>query len=1243
MREGFASNTVTALCQDEFGLMWVGTQDGLYRYDGVNMDVYQPVPGDSTSIYSNNIKALCSDGAGNLFVISKFALSRYDFGSGRFSTLSKSDMQSVCASEGTVWAASSHQVHVVRNNSLELFCTLDQSAGRINALLKARKGSLLIGTSSGLYEADDQGKTSRLLDGIHVLNLFADSRRNVWVCTRRHGVICLSPDGTAMTLTAEKNGISGDYVRSVCEDIYGNFWIGTLYGVDIYDVGDSSVTPVEGGSIYSIFKDRQDNIWVASRGGLGIYNQHGDIFTSYRDRLGDIIISSIIYDEPNRLLYVGSENAGIKILDMRTMGIRSVPGLSSQNIHCLYLDGEKGCLYAGTRFGGIDRIDLATGRVKVWLPRDNVYQVFPRGDSLIVSTNNGVLCLGVGGGEARYLTDNPLVSGVFCNNLYLDSSSRCWISVSEGVFMLNLDTGKEKAFFFDDKGVFGTSHTTAAFEDSKGNFWIGTSGSGLLEYDPESDSFISFNTSNSNIGSNYIRSISESRNGYLLLATSKGFSRFDLDRQDFRNFDFGRSFPVSEIMVEGMAVTGDDHIFVASRDNLVSFSNSRLEDPALPSEIFLLSASVDGSEPFSLLYKDSLRLKAMVGVISVTAVSPDFINPVSFEYRLKGLSDSWISTTTGQPIVYSGLSAGNYELTVRCTDPFSGEELCRDSIGIRVKPRWYATILAKFFYLLAAMAVLMVSVRFLKARSEMARKEELTKSKLQFFTYISHEIRTPVTLIQGQLDGLMQKGNVPPGIYNKMLGIQRNLLRINSLIGELLDFRKQEEQKTVVTLREGNIAELIDRVAVVFREYSLSAGIGFDVISGGGSPVMLWYDGEQMEKVLYNLISNAFKNTDPGGKIGLSLFQTDTNVRIEVSDTGVGIDDEFVPHIFDPFFQVPSNRTRGTGLGLAITKGIVEAHGGTISCRSHKGEGTVFTIILRKGDEHIPEGMKGEAASSPADINVMPDEKFIEQIKASQGEDVRTIMIVEDNAELRDILTGIFAPIYNVIPVKDGLDAMEKLQHDIPDIILSDLMMPGMDGNELCTRVKNNVYTSHVPFVILTAKVAEESMLESLKYGADDFISKPFNAKILVSKCNNLVNTRVRLQQKFTSSREISPEMMATNSIDKEFLAKTARIVNENIANPDFDISAFAREMTMGRTRLFTKIKGVTGLTPNKFITTIRLKTALRMLEDNPEDSISDISYSTGFNSPSYFVRSFKSMYGLTPSAYRASRSKERN
>ena len=1283
--EGIPNNVVTTACQDEFGMMWIGTQDGLIRYDGRVMNIFRPEEGNPESIYNNNIKSICSDGDGSIYVICKFALCRYDMRKDLFVTIHKTDVQSVICDGGEVVAATGDMVYRVVDDGMVPYCDFSTYGGHITEIFGTSDGILHVGTEYGLYSVDRNGKVAEELDGTWVLTLYEDSRHNLLVGTREHGLAVCSPLGAWTFLRkgpAASGGLCSDFVKAVCEDPFGNLWIGTLDGLNHYDMASRQMTDIHesyGSELLSVNKiilDRQNSVWICTKGGIYLYNQERNIYLEHPEVFVDsktAVVSD--FAENDACLFFATEENGLLRLDKSSGKVEPFPAagrLPSPNIQYLYMEPDGKVLWVGTRLGGLVRLDLRTGAMREWrhdpadagsLPHDNVVRISPYGEQLLVATNRGVVSLDRRTGMLSQLSLPESVSGRYPADLFVDKSGNCWIAVSEGLLRRNLATGEDKEYFFEDKGVLGTSRIHVSLEDSKGRLWFGTSGSGLLLYNPDSDSFTSYTTKNSLLANDYIWSLAESRSGYILLTDNAGFCRFDAESGVFQNYAPEQGFPMLSYFSRGLFVDSSGEIFVSGYKHLISFRESRLPVRSTPRQIWFTSldsgagvirpGDKSGILSSSLLYQKKIVLKGGSNVFAVVTSSPDFLHSNRMEFRLDGFNQSWIPAFVGHRIVYTNLRPGKYELQVRCKDPFSGEVTASNSLSVRVRPPWYWSALSRFVYALLLLSVVVLLLNFYLTRMrlrnsldeekrEKDRIQETNQSKLRFFTYVSHELRTPVTLIQSQVDSLLEKNNVPPFIYNKVLGIGRNLGKINSLLDELRDFRKQEQGGEIpLTFSENDIASQLERVSLVFREYAQSRGISFSLEDRLGGPALLWTDESQIDKVLYNLISNALKNTPSGGSVSLGATQDESGVRITVSDTGRGIPGKYLDSIWQPFFQVPNSPAAelGTGLGLGITKGIVEAHGGAISCSSTENVGTTFTVFLPKGDSHVPEGKKAAPAppapEKPAEEAPVLDEKFIEGVKRSRGDIQPSILIVEDNEELRDYLATLFAPIYSVTTACDGADAWEKLSHNVPDIILSDLMMPQMDGNELCLKVKNNFYTSHIPFVILTAKVAEEAILESLRNSADDYITKPFNPKILISKCNNLVNTRIGLQQKFAKSSSAGSELLATNEIDRDFIDKAMRVVKENLTDSEFDVGRFASEMALGRTLFFTKLKGLTGQTPNRFITTVRLKYARELLSDKAGHSVSEVSYMCGFSTPSYFIKTFKSFYGLTPSAFR--------
>ena len=617
--------------------------------------------------------------------------------------------------------------------------------------------------------------------------------------------------------------------------------------------------------------------------------------------------------------------------------------------------------------------------------------------------------------------------------------------------------------------------------------------------------------------------------------------------------------------------------------------------------------------------------------------------------------------TSGTTVTYTNLPPGDYTLKVRSME---NKESLKDAIclNIHVSAPFYATIWAYLFYVLCLTALMVAFVRFktrqaaLRSSLEFERKEkerieELNQVKLRFFTNISHEFRTPLTLILGQIEVLMQM-DLGTTVYNRIQRIYKNAWHMRNLISELLDFRKQEQGYLKLRVEEQNLVTFTRQIYMCFYEYAQKKEITyrFDSVE---ETISVWFDPIQLQKVIFNLLSNAFKYTSNKGNITVEVRKVASQAVVSVCDTGIGIPVEHISKIFDRFYQTDnasssSSFTLGTGIGLALAKGIMNMHHGKIEVESTVGEGTKFILSLPLGNRHfsdeemaVTEGRESliipEASVSSYGQLMAEEIKEPESQKNMDEEDKPTILLVDDNTELLSMLEDIFLPMYNVYTACNGREGLEMAQQIQPDLIVSDVIMPEMSGKDLCYKIKTNVELSHISVVLLTAQTSVEYVVEGLMFGADDYITKPFNIKVLVARCNNLIKNKKRLIAHYAGKVITeSPVAEAINEKDKELLTKCVNIVRENFENPDFDVTALASELCMGRSKLYMQFKQMTGLTPNEFILKVKLDEAMSLLTEHPELNITEISVRLGFSSPRYFSKSFKAFFGIAPQGVRS-------
>jgi len=859
----------------------------------------------------------------------------------------------------------------------------------------------------------------------------------------------------------------------------------------------------------------------------------------------------------------------------------------------------------------------------------------------------------------------------------IDSRQRMWLaSVNGGVICVDLPSSKitEYAMDTNNPSSIGRFKVVHIFEDSRGSVFFCTIGSGIYEYQEGEQSFKSYSTSNQCLPSDYCYYICESVEDHrLFILHGKGLSIFNREKGEVEN----TYHLFNQTYSQGSALYLDKNgtLFISGTNGLALFQKQSLY--ALPSKnllnfdkLFIFNEEICPNDQSGILTDilaktSDIYLSYKQNNITVEFASFNYNNDRNrlFEYRLEGFDKAWTQTTTGTTITYTNLPPGEYILRAR---PLAGKENLDEEVhlNIHVSAPFYATVWAYFFYLLCLLGVMIAFIRFktrqaaLKSSLEFERKEkerieELNQVKLRFFTNISHEFRTPLTLILGQIEVLMQM-DLGTTIYNRILRIYKNAWHMRNLISELLDFRKQEQGYLKLKVEEQNLVTFTRQIYMCFYEYAQKKEITyrFDNVE---ETISVWFDSKQLQKVIFNLLSNAFKYTPNKGSIRVEVRMLASQAIVSVCDTGVGIPEEHISKIFERFYQTDnsSSFTLGTGIGLALAKGIMNMHHGKIDVESTVGKGTKFTLSLPLGNRHFSDEEMATVESRESVIiseavPMLPFEQIMdveeEKTKVQENikeEDKPIILLVDDNEELLSMLEDLFLPIYKVYIAHDGREGLEMARQIQPDLIISDVMMPEMSGKELCYKIKTNVELSHISVVLLTAQTSVEYVVEGLMFGADDYVTKPFNVKVLIARCNNLIKNKKRLIAHYAGKTITeSPVTEAINERDKELLAKCVNIIKENFENPAFDVTALASELCVGRSKLYMQFKQMTGLTPNEFILKIKLDEAMSLLKNHPELNISEISIRLGFSSPRYFSKSFKAFFGVAPQTVR-SRKKE--
>ncbi|OQP62264.1 hybrid sensor histidine kinase/response regulator transcription factor [Niastella populi] len=1298
--QGLSHSTVNSIYQDEFNQMWIATRDGLNRYDGYRIEIFRPPIDDVNGIFGNNIPRVTGDKKGKLYIQCMAGLVSYDLKKQKFRVILRDSVRFIGYGQKRLWVARLNEVNYLTpgEDTIRNYCKLDPDV-TVTSIMEDPFSNLYVGTlSHGLLMIDGNGRSKVLIKDISVITTIVDKQQRIWVGTLSNGLFCIDPRGAVVNYTHnlyDKESIPNNYVRTICQDDMGYFWIGTYGGLarfdpetrkfknfnyasfDSYSIGSSS--------IWSIIKDTHGLLWIGTFfGGVDLINPEFSFNSYYRPSidnkgLNSSIISTVAEDEKGNL-WVGTDDGGINYFDRKngsfahyTHDAANPNTLSSNTIKTTLIDKDNNCLWIGMHLGGLNRLDFTTKKVtRINLNTgkamvDNyVRSILKLGDNLLLGTHNSIYVYNIKTGAAtRLLNTSYTDTDKQIWDMMLSTDSCLWFATASDVFRYNLSNKSLKKFnYHNSKANFNENITLATFyEDKKKRLWIGSANKGIGLYDARHDTIKFLNTANTNIIDNYVLGINESPMGYLLVATNKGLSLFDIDKNTFYNY-YNNFFPFESLnersiyksrageiilcSMNGLLILTERDLMLKPKDYVITLTalyvNNRLikpeEDPGIIKQ--------------SILYSDKIELDNNHSVLTVEFSTSNFIKALEpeIQYKLEGFDKEWINMHSNNNLItYTNLNPGSYVLKIKGVSKLTQQNIPEKEIQIVVHPPFYKMWYAYLFYFLLAGALLLLIFYQVKLRTslkyahiEKKHIEDMNQYKLRFFTNVSHEIRTPVTLIVTQLDMLLQRTDLSQSIRNRLTNIVRNTNNLKILINELLDFRKQEQGYLQLKVSENDLIKYIEEIFYSFKDQANYKHIHVSFIHSD-EVLKMWFDASQLYKVFFNLLSNALKFTPPNGSVSLQVERKEDWVTVSVSDTGIGIKKEEIDKLFNSFYQgensLNANIDPGTGIGLALVKSIVDAHGGTISVQSNEHNGSVFSVSLPLDDARFA-AMKIEDKPEATDYQqalALPDEAFLEELQEKQpigfSTSSVTILIIEDNKELLELLGSIFSLIYKVVKTDNGEEGLKLAIEVKPDIILSDIMLPGITGIELCKRVKTNLETCHIPVVLLTARTTAESNLEGLMIGADDYITKPFDTRILITRCNNLITNRLILQRRFQTTSDLDVSQLANSEQDQELLNKAIAFIEENISNPDLNISLFANNMFLGRSSLFAKIKGITGQTPKDFITTIRMKKSLVILKENPALSIGEVAAMVGFNDTSYFIRMFKQHFGCTPKQYR--------
>ncbi len=1284
----------SCILQDRTGFLWIGTADGLYRYDGYGFISYKNDLADTSSINCNTVLTLFEDESGVLWVGITMGLERFDRASVTFKHYppnpSAYAVVDVCnrvyhiceGKDGALWigtAAGLRRFDRVREEYTYLgLDSTDLGSVPIEAMYEDKEGSLWIGTATGLTKYDfETGKFRRYWSEpgtrhtsmptspeVHFVNtsecfvntICGDDAGILWLGTNGGLVECNTRKGTSKVYRYQ----SGDplnlqhpenLLTSVCQDVVsGILWIGSPKGLLSFDTRSKKFSSLLDEGILSVYRERSGTLWVGTDTELKKLNRTKPPFKTYP--MGGVALNLVKGNEGKIWVYAFNERGWLQF-DPR-IG-QFVPYSSGTDLLCFVC--PEGDLAFRTIDGSFYIRDTLGNRTFSLGPS---WKAFNHSLSCVQKTDRGYYAGTATGG--LYLLDPTTQRVTEVANLrkeimymFEDSFGLLWVAPGwGGLFCYDHAKGTLSEHVTDKKHQSpGRNNSNTVYqmrEDNKGRLWF-ASWAGLFRYERSTEDFSDI-TERCGLPSSSMRGIQEDNHGSLWLNTSKGMAKYDPETGRFRFYDvsYGLDLPSDKVNSSGCK-TGDGEIFFAGANGLTRFHPDSIEDNLyVPPVVVTSFRKFDKPCPLS----NEVRLAHDDNFISFEFAALSYLNGErnQYAYKMEGVDEDWVYSGTRRYASYPNLNPGDYVFKVKGSNNEGLWNETGTSVAIVISPPWWQTMWAYAMYaslfvgaLLGAYRLRIRQIRLQQtAKMEHFQRErlaEVDRLKSRFFANISHEFRTPLTLILGPAEqGIEANGD--PSTPEKFKLIRDNAKKLLTLVGQLLDFSRIESGMMKLQVSKSDIVQFVRRTVMSFESWAERKKISLEFHPGANTAVG-FFDGDKLEKILNNLMSNAVKFTGEGGSVTVTLTPSlplSPNGRgawgLRVSDTGPGISPKHLPHIFERFYRADeTHTTEGTGIGLALTKELVDLHHGTIAVESTPGKGSVFTVTLSTDrSAYKPE----ETAASPPEVEIRERVGFgvsavasspVPPIPPTDGKPI--VLVVEDNADLRTYIREFLQSDYEVQEGGNGKEGYDRALEIVPDIVISDVMMPEMDGMELCRALKKDVRTSHVPVILLTARAGTDSKIEGLDIGADDYVTKPFDSKELLARVRNLIEQRRQLRAKFSAGVVLKPGEVVVSSLDDALLKRVMTAIEERMSDETLGAAEIAREVALSRRHLDRKLMGLTNLSTAELIKYLRLQRARELLEKNAA-TVAEIAFQVGFGDPSYFSSCFHERFGILPS-----------
>jgi signal transduction histidine kinase/ligand-binding sensor domain-containing protein/DNA-binding response OmpR family regulator len=1301
------ASEILALSEDKAGNLWVGTGGGSLSLYDRKKDAFTNFPADNkpNTIGNSVILGVCSDLTGKIWIAHYGGINVLDPSTKHISTISMNtggsiapfSLLSSCVFEDNqqqIWIGTNEGLfqYNTRTNSFKQYQQskadpYSLSGNRVLAVSQDGNGNLWIGTNNGL---------SMLPKGKTIFTNYLTSKGDVE-----------SPGSISVNSVA----VDGDEI-----------WAGTNEGLKILNIRTNfiesyhqdyrNIYSLTATSVKSIYIDKQGMYWLGTvGGGINKYDNKLNVFNWIKSNpfdpqgLKGPIVSSF-YESGVGKVFVGTNGNGVGVFDVKTklfrhINITSRRKSTNKEISAFALSmPSANKLMVGTYADGLFVVDAVSGNYRQLMQGPNLQDLNSNDIFCVKSLNNGNVWVGTNGAGinvldkddkviVRYVPNPKAANDVllpingYIRDIEEDRNGNVWIATHGGGIAVFYSNTKKFEIYNTNNSKLSNDKVQTLAEDSHGQIWAGTFGGGVALFNPQTKQFIVF-TEKDGLQNSNIYKILEDGNGLIWASTNRGISSIDINTKKITNYNYHNGVQNNNFFAgAGMRSSGGDLFFGGLEGfnyfNPKDFKKNNNIPSVLLTDLKIshqsVTASEDGpiKEHISVAKEINLDYKQnfVLSFVGLNYTSPE---RNQYAYILEGFDKDWNNVGSTTSASYTNLDPGEYTFRVKASNNDGVWNPEGTSIKIYVRPPFWQTIYAYIFYVLVIIGLLLYlrhkgiqklrrkfaseqeQIKIEQERKEIERVRELDRLKIKFLTNISHEFRTPISLILGPVDKLL-KTEYDSNKSGQLQMVKRNGKRLLNLVNQLLDFRKMEEHELTLQQVEGELISFVKETFDSFKDLAERKKIEF-IFTSNLSQLHTFFDYDKIERILFNVLSNAFKFTPSGGQVKLEIERIEkveadfkTWLSIKVSDSGVGIPNDQKDKIFERFFQHTTAAgilNQGTGIGLSITKEFVKMHGGDITVESEVGKGTMFDIQL----PFVPS----ESEASAPNMDELQEEteltKEAEELEnaelVSEGSAKKrkneepSILIVEDTEDFRIYLKDNLKSNFKVFEAADGKEGWQKALALHPQLIVSDISMPFMDGIELCRKIKSDKRTNHIPVILLTALTAEEYELKGLKTGANDYITKPFNLEVLNAKIRNLLDLNTSLKNTYSKQVSVNAPQVEIESDNEKLLKNIRNYIDENLTNPQLSVEELSKHIGMSRSSLYSKLLEVTGQTPVEYIRTIKLEKAAILLEKS-DMNITQVGYSVGFTTPTYFGKSFKAKFGMLPSEYVTKMRKDRH